>query len=352
MNQPAPLTLYTAVDLLNIGHDRNRPKINIRCPLCGSGSEKKLNVDFEKDVFRCAKCGVAGKSVGFWALYRGLDPADLKAAARDYYEFAGNKHLSPVVKKYVSVPQTELAPIDTRDRTYRALLSLLNLKELHEKDLLRRGFTKDEIKQTDYKSYPSLGKGDIVKALLKRGCVLEGVPGFYYDNNTWKIRTLPDGYLIPQKNSVGQIQGFQVRLSKGNTRYVTLSTDGYAKGAPGKAYPHFVKGSKKNGKVILTEGPLKADLIAKFTGYSVLALQGVNATAYFPAAIKALKGMGYDTILLAFDMDMYSNEFVAKAFFKMKEMLTEYKMPFYTLIWDNKYKGLDDYLYHRATCKR
>ena len=344
------VTLEIAFDLLHITDgDVRRNQTDITCPLCGDRKHKKLNVNFEKGVFHCNKCGVGGGALAFWGLMRGLSTTDNKEIAKDYYQFIGE---SPDRTAVVQRPRPKrepekqnIASITTRDNTYRHLLSLLNLSEEHKKDLLRRGFSEDEIKSSDYRSYPQTGLEDICRKLISKGCVLAGVPGFYVtESGSWSLRKLGDGYLIPQKNSRGQIQGFQVRRSSGNIRYLTLSTDGYKQGAQGKAYMHFVKGNRGGNSFVITEGPLKADLINKFTGFSVLALQGVNAVSSFPAAITSLKNQGYEMAYVAFDMDLTTNETVQKALGRMEELLDEQSVPYKTMFWNTEYKGLDDWL--------
>ena len=350
------LTIEKAFELLHITDgDARRNQTDIACPNCGKGREKKMNINFSKDVFRCNKCGIGGGALDFWGLMRGLNTTDHKEIAKDYYTFIGESNdrraIATMKRPQRTVPEAEaLAPISTRDNTYRHLLSLLSLSEEHKQDLLRRGFSEEEIQKADYRSYPQTGREEICAKLQKKGCILEGVPGFYVnEKGVWSLRKMGDGYLIPQKNSRGQIQGFQIRRSSGNIRYLTLSTDGYKQGTQGKAYMHFVKGNKGGNSFVITEGPLKADLINKFTGFSVLALQGVNAVATFPAAINSLIKQGYGMAYVAFDMDLGSNESVQKALGNMEALLDEQNVPYKTMYWDENYKGLDDWLLAKAT---
>lgn len=53
-------------------------------------------------------------------------------------------------------PQASLAPLDERDRVYRALLNRLTLAPDHRENLLRRGLTDEAIERLGYKSTPWL----------------------------------------------------------------------------------------------------------------------------------------------------------------------------------------------------
>ena len=358
MSIDAPqLTMRSAVELLGIDADTRRSSVNIVCPICGKPHEKKLNINFDKSdggVFRCAKCGVAGKPLHFWALYRGLDSYDITSVAKDYYAYIrGNtekrevaaKKREPAVRRDV-----DIAPIEIRDMTYRKLLSLLPLRDNHKENLINRGFSESAIEKGLYKSYPQTGIERLCKKLLSDGYVLEGVPGFYMkDDGSWSMIRMGDGFIIPQRNSKGLIQGCQIRLMNSSIRYLTLSTgENYKCGSKGKAYCHLSVGPVRNNKLILTEGPLKADAITELCGYIVLAIQGVNAVEQLPKAIAYAKESGTKEILIAFDMDIRTNEQVNRALIKMKELLNSYDIPFRTLKWDEEYKGLDDWLLHSA----
>ena len=54
-------------------------------------------------------------------------------------------------------PQASLAPLEERDRVYRALLSRLTLAPDHRENLLRRGLTDEAIERLGYKSTPVVG---------------------------------------------------------------------------------------------------------------------------------------------------------------------------------------------------
>lgn len=344
------LTLLEAAEILRIGADTSRRNTNITCPCCGSGRQKKLNLNFEKNVFRCNKCGIYGGPLHLWALYRGLSADDLKAVARDYYQFMGSNE---PLKEKIAKPKNQfysseikIAPLEVRNRTYSTLLEQLSLSDTHLDNLLKRGLDEDAVRKNQYKSYPQIGLTNITDLLIEQGCIVEGVPGFYKNKSgKWCLRHLSPGILIPQRDGFGRIQGFQIRLDKSkDCKYITLSTADFECGAKGAAHAHFRKGSKGLRTVILTEGPLKGDVISHFTDYSVLAVQGVNTTTSLKDVIEDLKEAGMDELMIAFDMDYKKNPYVKKALGNLKRILTDCEVMFSTLDWDDNCKGLDDYL--------
>lgn len=348
------LTLRRAVEIFNIDCNTNKRTANIVCPECGHGTrEKKLHLAFDENgnddgVFRCSKCGVSGKALHFWAMLRNLSTTDMTAVANDYYTYSRSNNLPVTTKKREYVRKdVDVANIKIRDATYTALLNILHLNGSHRKSLLSRGLDNDAIERNVYRSYPVVSLQHICELLLSQGCILEGIPGFYQQQDgRWTMLRFSGGFLIPQRNGFNQIQGMQIRLDKeGGPRYLTVSTgDEYLKGAKGKAYCHLAQGGSLE-TIILTEGALKADIISFYTGMTVLAIPGVNSTAYLEKAIHDLKMRGTKKVAIAFDMDLYDNIFVKKALRKVMQIIQYAGLSFSLLIWDKTYKGLDDY-YH------
>lgn len=352
------LTLREAVDILNIDCDTSRRSVNIQCPICGKGREKKLNINFDRfgpdeGVFNCVKCGFHGAALHFWAAYRGIDTTDMRAASHDFHKYMESTSHQPVNaprKKKIVYERVDVepAPVAVRDATYRMLLSVLDLSGKHREMLAERGLDHETIDKNQYRSYPVTSLHALADLLLARGCILEGVPPFFKDEKgKWTMLQFTGGFLIPQRNGLGQIQGLQIRLDKptANSKYLTLSSAERPGGAKGRTYCHLAweKGMSLD-RVILTEGPLKADIISQYTGLPVLAIPGVNAISLLERALYDLKNAGLRKILIAFDMDLYENIHVQNALDRLKNMLAAYRIPHSQLVWDKNYKGLDDYL--------
>ena len=349
------VTIIKTHELLGLDVPR-RNEEQLECPLCG---KKKLGVNFNKDAFQCFSCGAKGHGIHYWALQRGLDISDTKAAAKDFYAYIGGADDKPrPPRKKIAMPpklDVPIANIETRNKTYTTLLDLLVLNEKHRQNLLQRGLSDEAIQKNGYKSNPAISHSKIAQTILECGCVLDGVPGFYKDDKgEWTFVALGSGYLIPQRDGRGRIQGMQIRkdnVKEGGTRYVTVSTPNQPSGARARANCHFAKGESIEN-VIVTEGPLKADIITYYTGYSVLGVQGVNCLTSLTHALEDLRTVGLETVTIAYDMDLYDNPKVAKALSKLKTSLEEMRLPYTFLHWDKDQKGLDDWLHEKISSKK
>lgn len=352
------ITLLEAVQLLGINCDTRRISTYIQCPVCGKARTKKMNLNFAKDVYRCAKCGdkaqlTEGGPLSFWMLMTGIQ--DPKEAARDYYERLGNpaKPIAVKTKEQAEFKEEPMAPIEVRSLTYELLLSLLPLRERHRNSLKERGLTSKQIKEFEYKSTPQDPKA-ITGRLLLKGASLENVPGFYKDEDgTWTMSDYGSGIMIPQRNSRGQIQGFQIRLDnpgKGG-KYIAFSSRDENAGTGAKAFVHFREGVRGCEEVIITEGALKADVISSLSGYPVLSVPGVNSLKRLPRALNALLDKDLCRVRIAYDMDLKENEHVQKARKKLEALLRHLNIPYRSMCWDETYKGLDDYLWAMRKAK-
>lgn len=353
------MTMREVVQLLGIDCDYTRSSVNIHCPSSrctgDRASVKKLNINFDNNdgcgSFRCPKCSFEGGPLKFWSFYRNLPDDDFKAVARDFHNFKSGSSKAVTSNFINHIPEkveVETAPIETRHKTYSTLLNILTLSDKHREDLLNRGLNDLDINTKEYKSYPLIEKTTICNLLMQNGCILSGVPGFYKDEeNRWTMMCAGSGFLIPQRNGKGQIQSLQIRQDKSEiAKYLTFSTPNKYCGSRSKANCHYVNGSLDNKELILTEGPLKGDIISYFSGYSVLALQGVNNLKAARYALADLYNANkFTKVLIAFDMDLYDNPNVEDALNRLKETLIEFEIPFSTLTWDKEFKGLDDWLY-------
>lgn len=348
------IDMRQVVSLLGLDADTRRESCYVVCPNCShrNTKAKKLNINFEKSelgVYRCAKCGEFGGPLKLWAMYRGIN--DTKEAAKDLKEHLEKTGPVKVVAPSEKIEQYDVAPISVRDRTYSALLSILPLFERHKQSLLGRGLTEDDIRNNRYRSVPSpKTTKKIALKLLQLGCTLEGVPGFYKDKDgTWNMVKLGRGIFIPILNYHSQIQGFQIRLDNpfpGGGKYIYLSSRGKNFGAPALSYVHLRKGIRGPGTILLTEGCLKADVASSLSGYSFLAVQGVNALSDVERAVKGLKKRGLTHIRICYDMDIRTNEHVQKAQEQLIEILKKCEIEYdANLSWNDKFKGIDDYLW-------
>lgn len=365
----ANLTMITAIEALGLQHIYEiRPHSgNYTCPECGK--KKKLNINFDKDIFHCPACDFGGAAFDFWAYYRGLDvrrgdEAFVKTVSSDWYRYIGEDtavkcKVENARPKEASYHEEDLADSETLNKTYRAFLDELILSDKHKANLLERGLGEEDILAGGYKSMPTLSTAPICHKLMSAGVRLEGVPGFYKKNNEWHfvqyLGKNGTGFLIPSKDVYGNIQGLQLRVDntrmtrKDETlelpRYLTISSAERDFGTKGTTRPHVNLGKKKTNKIILTEGPLKANIISAFTGLPTIAVLGVNSIKHLTQPLSQLRALGYNSIAIAYDMDMWQNENVQAAYAKLKGLLNSMAFRYSTYYWDiEKGKGLDDFL--------
>lgn len=345
------IRLDEALDLLGIDYPAGKARFDILCPFCAGehkGRRKTMNVNLNKGdgVYCCLRCNASGTMLKFWMEMKALP--SIKDAAKDIQETLSGRgrHLYTKPRKRIVVKEKAPAPIEVRSKTYAAFLDSLALTESHYNDLICRGLTPKYIEEKMYKSIPQTSHKEIAQQLLDKGLILDGVPGFYQKNGEWRLTKSSSGILIPQRDSRGRIQGFQMRMDNTKAgKYINLTSRNYPEGTPSRTYVHMAYNTTHDiGEVVLTEGALKADVIAFLLGKSVVAVPGVNSIKYLPKALRSLKKQGLVKISIAFDMDMYTNKNVYKAYCKLRNLLREEDIHFVKWEWDTTYKGLDDYL--------
>ena len=97
--------------------------------------------------------------------------------------------------------------------------------------------------------------------------------------------------------------------------------------------------------ILLTEGPMKADVIHFLTGQTVLAVPGVNSLTQLKPVLNYLKEQGTRYVMTAFDMDYMTNPHVQNGYYELAKLLSEMGFQYGTYLWDPAYKGLDDYVW-------
>lgn len=339
--------IWDVISVLNLPNaPSGHSSYYIPCPCCDSKPrDKHLNINLRKEVFRCPKCGVSGGIFDLYALYTGIPREDVREAMAErlgLWEQSYRPKRRVVVKE---VKESPVADIATRHKTYTALLEKLSLASDHKDNLLGRGLRKDEIIEIGYKTTPVVGMTKISKELVQESCELSGVPGFYQtEADTWKFTVNQRGILIPVRDDKGRIQGMQIRrddVKKRKFRWVS-STE-LKNGCKAEGWTHLAGSPAKT--ILLTEGPMKADVIHALTGLTVLAVPGVNALTQLEIALKHLKEQGLQKIMTAFDMDMATNPHVRKGYQQLLLLLDGMGFQFGTYLWDGSYKGLDDYVW-------
>lgn len=315
----------------------------ISCPCCDSGKrEKHLNINLKKDVFRCPRCGVSG---GIFDLYSLFTNTPRDAVKNELGERLGHGDHRACAPPAPEIPECPLTDIQARHETYSALLNLLTLAPDHRENLRSRGLHDDEIERYAYRTTPVMGLTAIAKQLQNEGCYLAGVPGFFRtEQGNWSFVCEGRGILIPVRDLEGRVQGLQIR--RDNTikrKYRWISSSERLDGCGAECWTHLR--GPVTPSVLLTEGPMKADIIYSLSGLSTLAVAGVNSLSHLEETLLAMRRLGLREIQTVFDMDYMSNHHVQSGYENLYAILDRVGLPYRTLLWDPRYKGLDDYIW-------
>ena len=334
-----------------------RPVYNISCPCCDDNPRKKhLNINLNKDVFCCPRCHFSG---GVFDLYSHYSGVDRKHAREVLMEKLGLKDSGPsyegsnqkqerrtITRPILQEIELPLTDIDARHETYAALLGKLSLASDHRENLLSRGLTDEQIRTFGYKTMPVVGFSALAKQLQAEGYYLGGVPGFYHTKDgAWTFVQERRGILIPARDQDGKIQGLQIRLDKikkGKFRWI--SSIGKQDGCKAEGWTHMIGNPMPT--VLLTEGPLKADVIHYITGQTVIAVPGVNSLKHLKETLEYLQSQGTTKVMTCFDMDYLKNPHVRDGYYNLANILAEVGIEYGTYLWDPQFKGLDDYVWN------
>ena len=349
-----PCNIADVVDLVGIKVIRNNGRqMDCRCPFCDD-RKAHLNIRLDKNVFRCNRCGRGG---GVLHLYSAACDVSLNTAYEELCRiFKGDDAVRKTLandtprREVIVKPELPIASSKTRDNTYSNLLSLLSLGATHRESLLMRGLSGEDIVKLGYRTTPAVRAQKIVTELLERGCILEGVPGFYCDENTgtWKLDIRSSGIMIPDRNSNGEIEAIQIRLDVvRKSKFLNFTSVDKYYGTPASCCPHFVGISEETSMVYLTEGVMKSDIaycLAKELNrpIGIVGLTGVGNINQYQRALDELRAMGISKISLAFDTDDLTNSNVRAA--KERVLATGINQGFemIPIRWDSRYKGIDD----------
>ncbi len=327
----------------------------VQCPCCDDNPRKRhLNINVAKNVFRCPRCGVSGGIFDLYSLFTGVPRENVYKALVERLN-----PTAPIERKKIRIVQQPavikeypITDIETRHATYSALLNRLSLSNDHLENLLSRGLNPNDIEKLGYKTTPIAGMTAIARQLREEGQYLSGVPGFYRaENDAWTFIKEQRGILIPVRDIDGRIQGLQIRRDDAHKRkFRWVSSTDMKDGCKAEGSTHLA--GKVTSSLILTEGPMKADVINVLTGLSVLAVPGVNALTQLQSTLEKMRERGLVEIRTAFDMDFCINPHVQNGFNNLIKLLDEMGFRYGTYVWDARYKGLDDYIWEYQMNKK
>ena len=355
-----PFGIMDVAGLLRLNIRRRAPgQVYVDCPICGD-RRGKMNLNTEKDLWRCNYCGEGGGMLSLYAKVYGVSNSDAYREICDALAVNGFSPDYTVPEKTTpaEAEQSDAASVQEVHQTLSMLLSMLTLIPAHREHLRSvRGLSDDEITRFGFKSTPPpFLCRSLTNRLVKAGCRVQGVPGFYVDDNgcwTVKFHQRTSGIIIPIFGVDGLIHGAQIRLDhplkdkddppeKTGVKYLTLSSTGKRMGTTSGSPIHFV-GAPCSRVVYVTEGCLKADVAHALMHRTFVATLGVNNTAKLDELFAFLHRNGTEEIIEAEDMDKYSNEMVEKGASKIYALAARHGMRCRRLTWNPNYKGIDDW---------
>ena len=334
---------------------------DITCPFCGA--KRKMNINTEKNVARCNKCGGGGgyNSITLHAALTGLSN---KESFRDLMNRWGgleSDHKAVLQKKdFSSKPTVIPADIKTRDTVYRTLLSKLTLSEAHRKDLMKRGLSAQEIEDGLYKTVPAIGLHTLAYECIFETAIIEklmahkdwGIPGFcdLRDPKRVSLQKRKNGFFIPVIQKDGFISGMQIRYDNLSPKATDYDREHYKKyswyssseretgcSVTGCENIHFAGNWDKVPKEIcLTEGVLKADIASALSKKPFLGLVGVNNIRQLYPTLNELYEKGAETVKIYVDMDYREKKEVAAALLNIRKEINRVGTHSYTLLNQNR----------------
>lgn len=357
--QNFPFDISDVATLLNLHvRHKQRKSMDVNCPFCGD-ARGKMNINFEKNVFRCNYCGEYGGMIALYARVYGISNADA------YHEICEALRTGTSTPEYEAkkqkassapIPNAERASLEECHQTYSLLFSRLTLSTLHKNQLQERGLSEEQIRQYGYKTTPAFGFTKLTSLLMEQGCTVSGVPGFYVnENGEWTVNfhSKCSGILIPAVSIDGRISAAQIRLDRpfNNRKYLWLSSVNKNMGVSSGSPIHFA-GNPADKVIYITEGPLKATVAHCLSGKSFASIAGANQYSNLAGLFEVLKQNGTEEIAEAYDMDKYKNEHVAKGCSQLFALANEFGFKVHRIKWNEAYKGVDDYLYALKVSKK
>lgn len=364
-NYDYPFTIVDVVQALNIPVRRiTNNAMYIDCPCCvpnlknGHDGKGKCEVIINKNCWHCCRCDHGGGMLELFCKVKNCDMGTANQEMRTYVGHPSYAQKKQEVQKIIQtaessiIANSNLAPKSVVDNTYRHLISLCSLCDKHRKHLREeRKLTDKAIEHFGLVSVPYKfeERKRIIRSLQKDNCRLKGVPGFYINKaGYWDINFNKswEGIIIPMVNLNNQCLGLQIRLDVPfeDAKYVWCSSKNKSEGVARTSVPHITNTKNIGEYVYLTEGGLKADIAHIYSKRTFAAIAGVTQLKIMPIFLNQLKQRGVKYIVDCFDTDCKDNVQVEKSRQKLKTLTQNAGLDYLRMDWDNRYKGIDDYL--------
>lgn len=259
--------------------------------------------------------GACKRSFDAIALIQALDHLDFKQAVDQCLKEVGMELVSEMKQvRWVDNTWGEWHIPKIYGEVYRDLWDQLTMTPEHREALRRRGLTDDAINRCEFRSMPPYDeRGGWWRKLGRDQDTMTGIPGFSWVNDGSLVGG--PGMLIPVRAIDGTIIGAQIRADRakdGDNKYRWLSTPetnprypgGASSGSPPHmAWPGGVPQTGHPSHLFLTEGPLKATIIAEIIHVPVIGVAGIGR---YNAAHPLIDAMEPQYVVLAYDADVWT----------------------------------------------
>lgn len=258
------------------------------------------------------------------------------------------------VRREALPPEFQRAADGVLDRAYRTLLAQCGLSTEHRAALRKRGLLDVHIERAGYATLHKEGRAALARAIVSEVGEDDArrVPGYVVRSEggqSWPSIAGSPGLLVPCRDLTGRILGLQVRRddpSPDQGRYAWLSSR-HQGGASAAAFAHVPTfPTWDRDEVVITEGPIKADVSCVLTGRFVVAIPGVSA---WQRAVDLCVEVKPRLAWVALDADVAVNRHVAAALDKLAGGLRAAGIEYRVLRWPlAEGKGLDDLVARHA----
>ncbi|WP_146531665.1 toprim domain-containing protein [Novipirellula artificiosorum] len=258
-----------------------------------------------------------------------------------------------------------------RDICYEAVVKVLKRSKRHGDNLRERGFDNDAIKEMGIKSLYSDPRKfediafDITSEVDYRVQVEPGYEDLTDDDRAELIATVPGfsqshgeisfdmprdkAMVIPMRDRFGLITRLRLRLDepgdKGKYRYLGSDDSGHKASLIHVPIPtrNLLQDANRNQQpprpLVVAEGEFKAEFATRYMNLPAVSMPGASQ---YRAAIELARKTAVSGIDWAYDSDHRTNKHVAKALIGAISECRQRDMPCRLMLWDPKYKGIDD----------
>jgi hypothetical protein len=319
-----------------------------RCPVCGKSDNCKVSEDGA--LAYCRRVSAGG-------VKEGRDGGWIHVLIEEELQ---QKRVAPKPTPAAVETATVKRSADDLDEVYAAFLKQLVLSFEHEAELKSRGLIGVDIHLHSYRSMPTAVYAKEICRRLAQNFDLRNIPGFYFRNFAWHFVDYfnATGYLVPIRNSEHKTVALQLRRDDdAKPKYMMISSADKPRGASSGTPPHFaflgIPGARSSFReIIVTEGALKANIIAAYAEIPTVGLVGVGCfDDNLPNLLKSAFP-NLEKISVAFDMDARTNIAVKKQRDRLVLTLEKINLRTEILSWNPVYKGFDDYLVNKANQHR